>query len=82
MSNSAENDALFDQPWRVDLQCCGRHFVTEFFADWETADRFREAYCTGVAVDPHGYSGDGHSGHLRAGIITDTRVLSPGGSDA
>jgi hypothetical protein len=67
-------DATFDRPWRVDLSCCGRHFVTEFFADYETADNLRESYCTGIAVDPHGYSGDGHSGHQRAGIITDLRA--------
>lgn len=66
---------IFDRPWRLDLQCCGRHVVTEFFADWGAAERFRESYCTGGGVDPHGYSGDGYSGHQRAGIITDARVI-------
>jgi hypothetical protein len=33
-------------------------------------DDLREGYTSGPAVDPHGYSGDGWSGHQRAGIIT------------
>lgn len=96
MSQSPESDALahwcpqcpekqqpvFDKPWRVDLSCCGRHYVTEFFADWITADQFREGYCTGGGVDPHGYSGDGFSGHQRAGIVTDLRVVTRPGVTA
>ena len=68
---------VFDRPWRLDLSCCGRHHVTEFFATYREAEALRESYCTGTAVDPHGYSGSGYEGHQRAGIITDFRTTPP-----
>lgn len=61
---------MSEMGWRLELSCCGRHFTTSFFATWEQADAEREAFCTGVGVDPHGYGGTGRNGHQRAGIIT------------
>jgi len=58
------------KPWAVRLICCGRDDGVERFTTWEDANAFREAYTSGAAVHPQGYSASEHSpGHKRAGII-------------
>lgn len=57
--------------WTLKLICCGRDDGSVTFQTWEEADDFREAYTSGYAVDPHGYSGTGTSGHQRAAILTE-----------
>lgn len=59
-----------EKAWRVDLNCCGRDDGAYFFETWGAANEFRDGYCSGAGVDPHGYSGDGFSGHQRSGVIT------------
>jgi hypothetical protein len=56
------------KPWVLTLTCCGRDDGTARFATSEEADAFREGYTSGPGVDPHGYSGDGYSGHRRSAV--------------
>lgn len=67
MSNFHRNS---DKPWQGQLLCCGFDEGTEGFDTWEEADAFREAYTSGPAVAPHGYSAPLYEmGHRRAVII-------------
>lgn len=57
------------QPWLVDLICCGYSIDRVYCTTWEEANEWRETFTSGVAVDSHGFSGTGHNGHRRAGIV-------------
>jgi len=64
--------------WVLDLICCGRSDGHQGCPTWDAAVQFRDSYTTGAGtVDPHGYSGDGYSGHQRCAIL---RSAYPGES--
>ena len=55
----------------MELTCCGRDNGVEIFSSWEEADKFRESYTSGVAVNPHGYSAHPtEAGHKRSAVIS------------
>ena len=57
-------------PWRIRLICCGHDDGAWYALTWEQAEKFRDSYTSGAAVNLHGYSAEGHEpGHKRAGII-------------
>lgn len=80
-TKTSSNDSLTapeNQPWRVQLTCCGRDDGHMSFATWQEAEDFREAYTSGVGVHPNGYSASIHAdGHKRSGVI----VRSPSAGD-
>ena len=64
--------------WKARKICCGRDCGYEVFDTWEQADAFRDAYTSGYAVAPHGYSDTEHWGHKRAVIIERMMTNSEG----
>jgi hypothetical protein len=58
--------------WLCSMICCGHSDGCMIFDTWKEADDFREAWTSGVAVAPHGYSAEPHeSGHKRAVIVSE-----------
>lgn len=60
------------ESWEVRFICCGRDDGNTIVNSYAEADAIREAYTSGVGVNPHGYS-EAHKhdgGHQRAAIVS------------